>query len=140
MRIVKGKVSVWVNKVPPSSYPRSYLKEHYQREDDGPLCEWAGSFGFNWYDHDFMEVARKRGKPQPIRNLLKGHSYAETFVGQVEKAAAKAGIDRANHSILLFDFDYAARRRKIKEDSYMRFLGTFEYHYDEDELTEIYGP
>ncbi len=62
----RGKVSVWVNKVPPSDYPASYFVEQFER--DAPLCEWAGSFGFNWYDHDFMDVARTDGCPSRFVN------------------------------------------------------------------------
>src|SRR5947209_243725 len=99
----KGKVSVWVNKVPPSKIPRSYFEEHHDRGDEEPLCQWAGSFGFAYYDHDFLEVARRTGKPIPIRDLLKNVSHARSFAEQLGRAAVKAGIDRANHLIFLYD-------------------------------------
>jgi len=127
----QGKVSVWVNKVPVSSYPQSYLEENYDGEDGAPLCEWAGNFRFDYYDHDFMDVAIEEGKPRPIRELMIGCSYVESFLDELEAAAVKLSLPTANHAILLYDFDYRAMKEKIAEDAYMRFVGTFEY-FDED--------
>jgi len=126
MHTEEGKVSVWVNIVPPTAYPSSYFEEDYGRED-GPLCEWAGNFGFNNYDHDSMDVARTDGDPLPIRKLLKNCSYATTFMDEAERAAAAISLTAANHAVLLYDFDYAARSERVEEDGYMRFLGTFSY-------------
>lgn len=127
----QGKVSVWINKVPVSAYPESYLEENYDGEDDAPLCEWAGNFGFDYYDSDFMDVALEEGKPRPIRMLMTGCSYVESFLSELEAAAVKLGQPTANHAILLYDFDYSAMKEKVAEDSYMRFVGTFKYVADD---------
>lgn len=132
MDSAKGKVSVWINTVSVTAYPASYFEENYERDDNEPICEWAGNFGFKWYDHDFMDVARTEGQPQPIRELLKRCSYINTFVDKLEKRALANGIGKANHAIFLYDFNYAAPKSKIKEDGYMRFLGTFEYNDSSD--------
>lgn len=127
----QGKVSVWVNKVRVSDYPAEYLEENYDQEDDAPLCEWAGNFGFDFYDSDFMDVALEEGKPRPIRELVTGCSYVESFVDQLEAAAVKLKTPTANHAIFLYDFDYTAMKEMIAEDAYMRFIGTFNYVDDD---------
>ncbi len=132
MSIAEGKVSVWINKVPPAAYPANYFQENYDRDEDEPICQWAGNFQFNSYDHDFMDVARVEGNPVPVRELLKGCSYINSVINKIERAANTIGMENAFHAILLYDFDYAAREESVAEDQYMRFLGTFIYDKSQD--------
>ena len=126
MTKARGRVSIWLNKVPLSQYPASYFEEQYG-DDDAPICPWAGNFGFDYYDHDFMDVARTEGRAKPIGELVERASYADTFKVGFQQAAKDLGFTEANHAILLYDFDYSSRPNKISEDKYMRFLGTFDY-------------
>ena len=138
MSRVTGKVSVWVNIVPFSQIPKSYGEERYG--DDGPLSDWCAAFGFDYYDHDFMDVNISEEHRRPIRRLAGECSFSASFIDPLESAAIEQGFDTAQQVILLYDFDYTNLNTGITEDKYYRFIGTFDYDDDADSVYDAYGP
>ena len=87
-----------------------------------------------WYDHDFMECGG-RNHPQPIRQLLEGYSYWETWVDAAVEAAEELGIIEATCVWMIFDhkwsgpagrFDIATGANRIP-DTTPYYSGAFPY-------------
>jgi hypothetical protein len=124
----EGYVSIWATIAPLSRIPDDYCVPSYGDEDENkPLSEFSGDFGFGYYDLDDTESYSSDGRAAPMRDLLKYLSYSSSFIEQAEKAAKRKSLEKTQWVFLIYDFDYQPKVTKVSESKYMRFLGSFEF-------------
>lgn len=87
-----------------------------------------------WYDHDYAEGAGFSGSPQPIRELLSGGSYWQSWSPAAVEAAVKHGITEAETYWMLYDHEYLAEPGPLsdKDNPAAFYLGSFEFTMPED--------
>ena len=86
------------------------------------------------YDLDSQEcVVDDRGwKPRPIRRLLKGLSYSDSFLQPALAAAGERGLEDALYVLAQYEYAYTPTRARRKPAADPVFLGVFEYDDDDD--------
>jgi len=124
----KNVVSIWLGTVTKRSELDAYVREHYDRADGEPISRFVGDAGDTWCDHDFMET-NWSGRSQPLNEFLSGASYADSFLPQAEAMAEKAGMRKANASILLYDS--VVKPAKWPARSPIQYLGSVPYSQPE---------
>jgi hypothetical protein len=124
----QGVVSVWEGVFPTEEVRRRQLDERNGDEfENQPLAEWMGDFGFGWFDHDRMETNFEGLLLRPIRQLIEGCSYAESFANEAVVSAEKQGVHETQTVLLLYDFGYDPEVSGIQQSKYLRFVGVFPY-------------
>lgn len=114
---IPGKVSIWAGRFADEAELEEYTYEDYGDDDDDVTCIMWDDLGIEWFDHDFQEVAYF--EEAITREDLMDFSYADTFMQHIKPEDLKD----FNALILLYDFQPDAG----KDDSAMKFLGTFDY-------------
>lgn len=133
----KGFVSIWVSKVPLDEFPDDYFEERYGEEhEDTPLSQWCENFGFGYYDHDQIEDNGVETGADTLDKILGECSYSKSFVEQAVSDARMQGIESVSWVRNLFDCAYSPELTGIKEDSFMVFLGTYEYDEESESRYE----
>lgn len=120
-----GVVSVWLGAMADESDFDAYLAERYA--SDGAISQFAADLGVGFYDHDFLEAAW-HAAPQPVMELLAGHSWAESFSDTVAGVADSQRLEAVNAVVLLYDHAYDPMQ--WPSDAPLRALGVFTLERD----------
>lgn len=125
-----GTVSIWVGEFASRAEFDNYLEETIDGDSDAdaPINRFAGDIGVGFYDHDSQE-AEFKGESLPIKDLLTGFWFADSYLENAAAAAALVGIERANAAVLLFDFDFN-RNLQANSASPLGFVGAFEFNQE----------
>lgn len=122
----QGFVSIWAGGFPSEEVRVEHLRERYG-DDDEPLAEWMGEFGFLYFNHDFQDTNGDGLTTQPLRELLAPCSYAASFLDEAIGEADHQGISKTQFVSLLYDFRYDPEVTGVRQGRYLRFLGAFRY-------------
>ena len=125
----EGIVSVWYSTVDYSSIPNSYFEE-----DEQGLDQWARNFQIPGYDPENMETNGCETGLADAATIITPCSWSGSWGEPVVKKIAKLGDNKISWLVLMFDFEYRAKKTKIFDDEYVRFVGCFPYNSDAGEL------
>jgi hypothetical protein len=119
-------VSVWIGTFPDEDTFTDYLKEDYSAgdEDDFPKCRFWDDLGIRWHDHDFQE-AIFRNDIMPVKDLVVGISWVESYKAQLLNRCSELGISKANSVIVICEYDYPPEAGF--DSPYLSFVGSFPY-------------
>lgn len=122
-----GTVSIWVGEFSSQAEFDSYFAETIDGDSDAdaPINRFAHDIGVGFYDHDSQE-AEFKGEGLPVKDLLTGFWFADSYLESAAAVAALIGIERANAAVLLFDWNYEKSADPTSE-SPLSFLGSFEF-------------
>jgi hypothetical protein len=124
----KGFVSIWVSKVTLDEIPDDYFEERYGEEcEDTPLSQWCENFGFGYYDHDQIEDNGVVKGTDAVDKILGECSCSMSFLELAVSDAMKQGVESVSWIRNYFDYSYSPDITGNKEDSYMVYLGSYEY-------------
>lgn len=84
---------IWLGLFGPDA-PETYFEQKYV-DGDTPKSQFGVEQGESSFDYDFVEISFPND-PRPIRELVDGHSYSESYLEAVVKKAAKLKIAEAN--------------------------------------------
>lgn len=113
----KGVVSVWLG---------------FKDDSDDPpdLDVLQDLCGVGYYDLDFQECNHVDFEVVPVRRLLEGISFSESFLDAALNAATRIGKKEARWVLVQYDFAYDPSRVKRPIATDPVFLGVFPFKSD----------
>jgi len=126
----EGVVSVWYSTTDYSRIPDSYFEE-----DEQGLDRWAKNFEISEYDPENLETNGKDRGTAAVLDIIGPCSWSYSYGDAVIKKIEKLGDKQISWLILLFDFEYRAKKTHIFEDEYVHFVGCFPYDMEAGNLT-----
>ncbi|MDO6562264.1 immunity 22 family protein [Amphritea sp. 1_MG-2023] len=118
----EGIVSAWYSTTDYSSIPDSYFEE-----DEQGLDRWAKNFDISQYNPDNLETNGCEKGVSSIRNIIAPCSWSSSYGDAIIKKIEKMGDKQISWLILVFDFEYRAKKTHLFEDEYVHFVGCFPY-------------
>lgn len=120
-------VSVWIGRFQSIDDLLEFVDFDYDQDGNSSnlFCEESG---INWFDHDSQE-ANFIGQ-KDLSDALRGHSWIETFENELMKVLSKISRDSFNSIFLLYDFCYNPEFADPKENSQLKFIGSFDFQKD----------
>ena len=110
------------------------MTERYFDDDgEGPLSDFADDQGETFYDHDFLESGFRLSRSDA--EILRGHSFSNSYVARVEQAMQSHGMTDANSVILVWRGEIGTPRSVAGSDYKLTFLGTFSCDPSAPEVT-----
>jgi immunity protein 22 of polymorphic toxin system len=106
-------VSVWIGNFASNAELDDYLNLSRNFEHD---------FGFELNERDMPEVSVKP-EPMPMRHLVSGFSWSDSYAQNVIALAQSQGIERATTMVVFFNFQYQPERAKPEKGAPLKFLG-----------------
>ncbi|WP_428033595.1 immunity 22 family protein [Amphritea sp.] len=125
----EGIVSVWYSTTDYASIPDSYFEE-----DEQGLDRWAKNFEISEYDSENLETNGVDTGKTAVLDIIGPCSWSYSYGDAVIKKIEKLGDTQISWLILLFDFEYRAKKTHIFEDEYVHFVGCFPYDMDAGNL------
>jgi hypothetical protein len=113
---------IWLGLFGPES-PETYFVQKYE-EDETPQSQFGAEQEQPYFDYDFVEISFPND-PRPVRELVDGHSYSESYLESVVKKAAELGISEANVFVLADKDEFAATRSVTGPGYKLWYLGEF---------------
>lgn len=127
----EGMVSVWFSTTGFSDIPDAYFEADTEWPD-----QWSKHFQIRAYDEELQELnGCEQGSAAP-EALLSPCSYSASYADAVAKKINKLGHQQICWLVLMFDFEYRAKKTKCFNDEYTVFAGAFPYSLTADSLTE----
>ena len=113
---------IWLGLFGPDS-PETYFVQTYV-DDETPLSQFGAEQGERSFDYDLVEISFPND-PLPVRDLVDGHSYSESYLDSVVKKAAELGIVEANVFVLADKDEFASPRSVTGPGYKLWYLGEF---------------
>lgn len=121
---MKDKVSIWMGEFSSQTDLDDYLDLVYYENVDFPSSVFTKNFEIDFYDNDFQEAyCTEEEERKDLSDLAEPLSYSETYIKSLPENSKKG-----NTIIALYNFEYNS---KVLESENVRFIGVFEYEYDE---------
>lgn len=127
----EGMVSVWYSTATYCEIPDSYFAEDEQGRD-----QWARNFQIGDYNADNMETNGTDAGTMLIIDAVGPCSYSESYAEAVIHKIHKLGDQQVSWIILLFDFEYRAKKTKVFQDEFVHYVGAFPYDEHADSLID----
>lgn len=123
-------VSIWAATCPLADIPENYFEEKYLREIDEPFNQFCADFGFDWYDHDFVEsYCSDDWSSVPIGELLRPEwsSASDQFRDQAIARAQERGVSVTPYVFAIYNFCYDPAKSGVSASRFMQFVGAFPF-------------
>ena len=112
---------IWLARFPSESAFDEYFDENYE-DDDAPINSFSKEQGQTFYDHDWLERSFKSSGD--LRQLIQGHSYADSYSEKVIAEAASRNIKNANCFIMADSAEFHTPRSISSASHEIWYLGT----------------
>jgi hypothetical protein len=113
---------IWLGLFGPDS-PETYFVQEYV-DDETPQSQFGAEQEEHYFDYDFVEISFPND-PGPIRELVDGHSYSESYLERVIQNADELGIKEANVFVLANKDQFASPRSVTGRGYKLWYLGEF---------------
>jgi len=126
-------MSLWCCRFKSEELLHEYVEINYGDDyDDKIAFELGRDFSINWYDEDFAEVSYNNEMKRNISDLLKDHSFSETFLSSITDVFGEEFQNEFNAIIVLYNIAYDGLINHIDSHKYgyIEFMGVFRYHKD----------
>lgn len=127
----EGVVSVWFSTVDFSTVPEAYFEADGEWPD-----QWSRGFKITQYDEELQELNGCESGTESAEALLAPCSYSASYADAVSKKIIKLGHDKICWLVLMFDFEYRAKKTQCFNDDYMQFAGAFPYSLTADSIID----
>ena len=124
----EGYIAVWIGSFNTEKEFKAYIERcyTYDRSFDS---QFEKDFGLKYYDRDLVEKVFKEDRLNTIKELFKGASYLDEFVGTLDDSKKQ----NANVIIRIYDFKYENKRKEIKHNgNTLLFYGNIDYEKEVD--------
>lgn len=122
----KHQSHIWLGLFGPGA-PRDYFVQRYDEDSDVPPSRFGAEQGQRYsFDYDFVEISYV-DDPRPVRELVAGHSYSESYLDAVASKASEIGLTEANVFILADHDQFESPRSAAGTDYKLWYLGEFTY-------------
>jgi hypothetical protein len=113
---------LWLGLFGPDA-PKNYFVQEYV-DDETPRSQFGAEQEQPYFDYDFVEISFPND-PRPVRGLVDGHSYSESYLDAVVRKATDLGIAEVNVFVLA-DKDQFGCPRSVAGPGYkLWYLGEF---------------
>lgn len=113
---------IWLGLFGPES-PETYFVQEYV-DDETPQSQFGAEQGQVSFDYDFVEISFPND-PRPVRDLVNGHSYSESYIDSVVRKAVELGISDANVFVLAGKDQFESPRSVTGAGYILWYLGEF---------------
>ncbi len=113
---------LWLGLFGPDA-PETYFVQKYP-DGDTPRSQFGAEQGQAYFDYDFVEISFPN-EPRPVRDLVDGHSYFQSYLDAVVRKATELHITEANVFVLA-NKDQFVSPRSVNGPGYkLWYLGEF---------------
>lgn len=113
---------IWLGLFGPDA-PQTYFVQEY-RDDETPQSQFGAEQEQPCFDYDLVEISFPND-PRPVRALVDGHSYSESYLDAVVQQASEIGIAEANVFILADKEEFESPRSVSGPGYKLWYLGEF---------------
>ena len=113
---------IWLGQFGPDSPDRYFVQE--DADDKTPQSRFGAEQGQLYFDYDFVEISFPNDS-RPVRDLVDGHSYSESYLDSVVQKAAELGISEANVFVLANKDQFKSPRSVTGPAYRLWYLGEF---------------
>ena len=113
---------IWLGLFAPEA-PETYFVQEYV-DDETPQSQFGAEQEQHSFDCDFVEISFPND-PRPVRDLVDGHSYSESYLDAVLRKAAELGITKANVFVLANKDEFESPRSVTGPGYNLWYLGEF---------------
>jgi Immunity protein 22 len=113
---------IWLGLFGPEA-PDNYFVQEYL-DDETPQSQFGAEQGQHSFDYDFVEISFPN-EPRPVRALVDGHSYSESYLDVVVQKAIELGINQANVFVLANKDEFESPRSVNGPGYELWYLGEF---------------
>jgi hypothetical protein len=114
---------IWLGLFGPSA-PETYFVQKYVDDETPPSRFGAEQQQPYSFDYDFVEISFPND-PRPVRELVDGHSYSESYLDAVVRKATELGITEANVFVLANKDEFESPRTVTGPGYKLWYLGEF---------------
>lgn len=135
----KGKVSVWASQHPYEDVPDEYFEEKFSRNNTRATNTWSGNFYLKFFNPENMETNGAHEGTVNVKNAVGECSFSCSYIDVLMSKARKKKLEEVTWIVMLFEYEYSPKISGVDKDTYMTFLGAFDYDDGADNLYEIEG-
>ncbi|MBT3225209.1 MAG: immunity 22 family protein [Calditrichaeota bacterium] len=133
----RNKVSVWVSQHPYEDIPDAYFEEKFSHKKTRATNTWSDNFKLQYFEPDFMETNGAHAGKVDIKKAAGECSFSSSYIEVLMSKARKKKMEAVTWIVLLFEHEYSVKLSGVDKDTYMTFLGAFDYDDTADNLYEI---
>lgn len=133
----KGKVSIWVSQYPYADIPDDYFEEALSRNNTRATNTWSDNFNLKFFNPEKIETNGSHGGTISIEKAAGECSFSCSFIDILMSKVRQKKLEQITWIVLLFEYKYSPKISKVVSDSYLTFIGAFDYDDDAVSLYEI---
>lgn len=130
----KKKVSVWVSQHPYADIPDDYFEERFSHKNTRAQNTWSDNFKLPYFNPDCLEINGVHEGMVDIKKAAGECSFSSSYIDVLMSKSRKKKISEITWIVLLFDCEYTIKVSNVGKDSYLKFLGAFDYDETADRL------
>jgi len=133
----KYKVSVWASTHPYEDIPDEYFEETFSKNNTRAQSSWSKNFKIRYFNPEALETNGTQKGFLDIKQVAGQCSYSTSFIENLMSKAKKKNFTKVSWLILLYEFEYSAKKSGVESDEYVTLLGAFNYDDDADNVYEL---
>ncbi len=132
----KNKVSIWVSQHPYQDIPDDYFDETFSHEKTRATNTWSNNFRLQYFEPDFMDSNGAQTGTVDIKKAAGECSFSTSYIEALLNKAKKKNLTSITWIVLLYEHEYSVKQSGIGKDTYMTFVGAFDYDESAESLFE----
>lgn len=133
----KNKVSVWASQYLYRDIPDEYFEEQFSRNNTRAKNTWSKNFKLRYFNPDNMETNGAYEGDVAIAKAVGECSFSSSYMDVLLSKARKKKLEQVTWVVLLFECEYSPKLSGVSKDTYLTFLGAFDYDNDSDSLNDL---
>lgn len=123
----RNKVSIWVSQHPYQDIPDAYFEETFSHKNKRATNTWSDNFRLQYFDPDYMETNGVQTGTVSIKKAAGECSFSSSYIEPLLNKAKKKKLTSITWIVLLYEHEYSVKRSSIGKDTYLTFVGAFDY-------------
>jgi len=132
----RNKVSIWVSQHPYQDIPEAYFDETFSHKNKRATNTWSDNFRLQYFEPDFMETNGVQTGTVNIKQAAGECSFSSSYVEALLNKAKKKKLTSITWIVLLYEHEYSVKRSGFSKDTYLTFVGAFDYDDSAENLYE----
>jgi hypothetical protein len=132
----KNKVSIWVSQHPYQDIPDAYFDETFSHKKKRATNTWSDNFRLQYFEPDFMETNGVQTATVNIKKAAGECSFSSSYFEALLNKVKKMKLTSITWIVLLYECEYNVKRSGIDKDTYLTFVGAFDYDDSAENLLE----
>jgi immunity protein 22 of polymorphic toxin system len=132
----RNKVSIWVSQHPYQDIPEAYFDETFSHKKERATNTWSDNFKLQYFEPDFMDTNGVQTGTVSIKKAAGECSFSSSYIEALLNKAKKMKLTSITWIVLLYENEYNVKRSGIDKDTYLTFVGAFDYDDNAENLLE----